>query len=62
MDPTADEEDVMDARLTITFEENGDICTMQKSGSEGLTVDEIKKCINMAQEKAPQIRAKTIGD
>jgi exosome complex component RRP42 len=62
MDPTADEEDVMDARLTITFEENGDICTMQKSGSEGLTVDQIKKCINMAQEKAPQIIAKALGD
>ena len=62
LDPTADEEDVMDARLTITFEENGGICTIQKSGSDGLTVDEIKKCINMAQEKAPQIRAKAIGD
>jgi exosome complex component RRP42 len=62
LDPTADEEDVMDCRLTVTFDENGNICTMQKSGSEGLTPDEIKKCINMAQEKAPEIRAKAIGD
>ena len=62
LDPTADEEDVMDCRLTITFDEDGHICTMQKSGSEGLTLDEIKKCINMAQEKAPEIRAKAIGD
>jgi exosome complex component RRP42 len=62
LDPSADEEDVMDTRLTITFEEEGNICTMQKSGSEGLTFDEIKKCINMAQEKAPAIRAKAIGD
>ena len=62
LDPTADEEDVMDARLTVTFDEHGHICTMQKSGSDGLTPDEIKKCINMAQEKAPQIRAKAIGD
>jgi exosome complex component RRP42 len=62
LDPTADEEDVMDCRLTVTFDEEGNICTMQKSGSVGLTVDEIKKCINMAQEKAPEIRAKAIGD
>jgi exosome complex component RRP42 len=62
LDPTADEEDVMDARLTITFDEDGKMCTMQKSGSEGLTIDEVKKCINMAQEKAPQIRAKALGD
>jgi len=62
LDPTTDEEDVMDARLTITSDENGDVCTMQKSGSEGLTLDEIKKCINMAQEKAPEIRAKAIGE
>ncbi len=62
LDPTTDEEDVMDARLTITTDENNNICTMQKSGSEGLTLDEIKKCINMAQAKAPEIRAKAIGD
>jgi len=62
LDPTADEEDVMDTRLTITFDDDGNICTMQKSGSEGLALDEIKKCINMAQEKAPAIRAKAIGD
>jgi exosome complex component RRP42 len=62
LDPTADEEDVMDARLTVTFDEENHVCTMQKSGSEGLTVDEIRKCINMAQEKAPQLRATAIGD
>ncbi len=62
LDPTADEEDVMDARLTVTFDEENHVCTMQKSGSQGLTVDEIKKCINMAQGKAPQNRVKAIGD
>jgi hypothetical protein len=34
---------------------------MQKSGSVGLDVDEIKKCINMASAKAPGIRAKALG-
>ncbi|MBN1682555.1 exosome complex protein Rrp42 [Candidatus Bathyarchaeota archaeon] len=60
LDPNADEEEVMDVRLTITFDEDGNICTMQKSGSAGLTTDEIKKCINIAKAKAPEIRAKTM--
>ncbi|MBM3292249.1 exosome complex protein Rrp42 [Candidatus Bathyarchaeota archaeon] len=60
LDPTADEEEVMDVRLTVTLDENGNLCTMQKSGSAGLTMDEIKKCINMAQAKAPEIRAKVV--
>jgi exosome complex component RRP42 len=62
LDPTADEEEVMDCRLTITIDEDRNLCTMQKSGSTGLTVDEIKKCINMAQAKAPEIRAKATGN
>ncbi|MCJ7574677.1 exosome complex protein Rrp42 [Candidatus Bathyarchaeota archaeon] len=60
-DPTADEEEVMDARLTVTFDEDGNVCTMQKSGSEGLTMEEIKKCINTAAAKAPEIRAKVLA-
>jgi len=62
LDPTADEEDVMGARLTVTFDEDGNVCTMQKSGSEGLTLDEAKKCINMAGAKAAEIRAKATGE
>ena len=61
IDPTADEEEVMDCRLTVTLDEDGNLCTMQKSGSIGLTLDEVKKCINMAQAKAPEIRSKAIG-
>ena len=62
LDPTTDEEDVMDTRLTVTFHENGNICTMQKSGSAGLDIEEIRKCINMASAKAPGIRAKALGE
>lgn len=61
VDPSADEEEVMDARLTVTVDDDGNICTLQKSGSEGLTLDEIKKAINFAVEKAPEIRGKITG-
>jgi exosome complex component RRP42 len=58
VDPSADEEEAMETRLTVTIEDDGKVCTMQKSGPEGLTLDEIRKAINIAKEKAPGIRSK----
>lgn len=56
VDPTADEEDIMGTRLTITFNKDGNICSLQKNESEGLTLEEIKKAINLAREKESEIR------
>jgi len=56
VDPTADEEEIMDTRLTIATNKDGHICAMQKSGSTGLDLEEIKKAINIAREKATEIR------
>jgi len=61
LDATADEEEVADGRLTITMDEKNNVTTMQKRGSVGFTVDEIKKCINIATEKAAEIRALTVA-
>lgn len=58
LDPSVDEEEVMDARMTVTIDEDGNICAIQKSGSQGLTLEEIGKAINIAVEKAPEIRGK----
>ncbi len=60
LDATADEEEVMDARITVTVDEHGNVTAIQKSGPAGLSLDEIKKCINNAVEKAPEIRAKIV--
>jgi exosome complex component RRP42 len=57
VDPTYDEEEVKDGRITITVGENGNLNAIQKRGPVGFTVDEIKKCINIASEKAAEIRA-----
>lgn len=62
IDPSSDEEDVMDARLTMTVDDDGNICAIQKSGSQGLTLDDIRKAINIAVEKAPEIRGKITGN
>jgi exosome complex component RRP42 len=56
LDPSADEEEVKDVRFTVTVDENGNITTLQKSGTSGLTQEEIKKSINIALENAPKIR------
>lgn len=57
VDPTYDEEEVKDGRITVTVDENGNLNAIQKRGPVGFTVDEIKKCINIASEKAAEIRA-----
>ena len=51
----------MDGRITITLDENNNVNAIQKSGPIGFTVDEIKKCINIASEKAPEIRSKAMA-
>ncbi len=57
MDPTADEEEVMDGRITVTIDQKGNVTTLQKAGPVGFTFEEIQKCINSAEEKAAEIRA-----
>jgi len=61
LDATADEEEVADGRLTITMDEKNNVTTMQKRGDIGFTVEEIKKCINIATEKAAEIRSLTVA-
>ena len=56
VDPSLDEENVMDARLTITTTEDGSICAMQKGGAGYLTVDEIKAAYELARAKATELR------
>ena len=42
VDPSLDEEEVADARLTVVCDENGDIRAMQKGMNGSFTIDEIK--------------------
>ena len=58
VDPTADEEEVMDTRLTLSIDEESNICAVQKSGSEGLTKNEIKEALELALERAGEISSK----
>lgn len=62
LDPLADEEEVMDERLTITLDDDGNICTIQKSGSIGLTIDDIKRAVDIASKNSLDIRGMITGN
>ena len=56
IDPGLDEEEVMEARFTVTTKDDGNVCALQKSGSEGFTAQEIEKAIELSIEKGKGIR------
>ncbi|MBW3023017.1 exosome complex protein Rrp42 [Candidatus Woesearchaeota archaeon] len=57
VDPSTDEEKVIDARLTVTSTEKGLVCSLQKGGEGTITVDEFSKMIDLGIEKAKELRA-----
>lgn len=56
VDPWLEEEQVMDARLTITTDKDGQICALQKGGYGYFTTKEIIEAAKIAQEKAKELR------
>jgi exosome complex component RRP42 len=60
VDPTLEEEQAMSARLTVTTEQNGKICAMQKGGMGELSPQEIKDAVKISLEKGAEIRNKII--
>ena len=56
VDPWLDEEQVMDARLTMTIDKDGRICAIQKGGTGYFTVEQIMEVAKMAATKASELR------
>jgi len=57
LDAGLDEEQVMDARLTMTLNKDGNICAIQKGGGSGyFTRDEISEATKIAIEKTAELR------
>lgn len=61
VDPSLEEEQVMNARLTVTIDKNGNICAMQKGGLSGFTTDELKRIVQLAVQRAAENRAKIMA-
>ena len=56
VDPTAEEEFALDARLTVATLENGELCAMQKGGDGYFTVTEIQQAVELAIDKGKELR------
>ena len=61
VDPSLEEEQLMDVRLTMTVEDSGKICAIQKGGSGFLTLEEIDKALSVVVDKAEEIRKLVVG-
>ncbi|MFQ5941550.1 MAG: exosome complex protein Rrp42 [Nitrososphaerales archaeon] len=55
-DPTSDEEPVMDGRVTMTTDAEGNVCAVQKGGSGAFTVEQIHSIVDTAIAKGEEIR------
>jgi exosome complex component RRP42 len=56
IDANKDEEEASTARLTITTRDDGNVCAIQKGGSEGLTTEEVLWAIDTSIKKGKEIR------
>ncbi len=56
VDPNLTEEQVMDAKLTITIDKEGCVCAMQKSGLGAFSLDMVEAAFKTAREKAEGLR------
>lgn len=56
VDPTTEEEKVIDARLTVATIEDGTLCALQKGGESPLTSEEITKMVEIGIEKGKELR------
>jgi exosome complex component RRP42 len=56
VDPTKDEESCMDARITITTNSDGNICAVQKGGSDGFTAEQLIQCSEISVSTGRKIR------
>jgi len=55
-DPWLEEEQVMDARLTMTLDKDGKICALQKGGYGYFTTQQVFEAAGIAIEKAQELR------
>src|SRR4030043_308154 len=58
VDPGLEEEQVMDARLSMAIDDDGDICAIQKGGTEYFTPEQGIEVSKLAKDKAKEMRKK----
>tara|TARA_Y100000310_G_scaffold345757_1_gene469346 strand:+ start:5642 stop:6424 length:783 start_codon:yes stop_codon:yes gene_type:complete len=56
VDPSLEEEEYSDARITVGSLKEGTLCAMQKGGDSPLTTEDINKIVEIAVDKAKSLR------
>ena len=56
LDPTTREESILDARMSISTIENGNICAMQKGETGTFTEQEVLNLVELAIKKGAELR------
>jgi len=56
VDPTVEEEQHLDARLTVAFLKDGTICAMQKGGDGAISSEDVSKMVDIAEDKVKLLR------
>jgi exosome complex component RRP42 len=56
VDPCLEEEETMDARLTVSTTEDGRVCAMQKGGDMALSEEDIEKMVEISVKKGKELR------
>lgn len=56
VDPWLEEEQVMDARLSMAIDDDGNICAIQKGGTGYFTQQQVVEAAKIAREKAGEMR------
>ena len=62
VDPTLEEEALVDGLITIAIGNEGEICAMQKRKTGVFSVEDILLAITIAQKKAGEIRENILGE
>jgi exosome complex component RRP42 len=58
VDPWLEEEQIMDARISIAIDDDGNICAIQKGGSGYFSPKQVLEAAKIAKEKTEEIRKK----
>jgi exosome complex component RRP42 len=61
VDPTTEEEEVFDSRLTVCATEDGQLCALQKGGHQPLSLEDIDRMIDLGLAKVKELRKKIEG-
>lgn len=62
LDPLSDEENVCDTKLTVITDQDGALSGMQKSGAEPLSPETVIEMVNLARDKAAELRERFLSN